>query len=233
MMHISHRKEAKLTRPQVHYTDPKTGLFHVGYLYSSDNTSGAAGATTDDLVRYHDVNPGEEPLFIKPGGINDPLAVFDGSVIPSGINDSATLLYTSVSFLPIHWTIPYIKGAESASVAVSKDGSNFTKVAQGPVIPNAPEGSNSLNVTAFRDPFVFQNKLMDELLDSKNGTWYNVISGGVHDSRCSEFLYRQIDDEFRDWEYLGEWWTEPSNSTWGDGTWAGRWGYVSNAACHL
>ena len=68
---------------QVHYTDPKTGLFHVGYLYSSEKTgsSGAAGATTDDLVTYRDIHPGE-PLFIKPGGKNDPLAVFDGSVIP-------------------------------------------------------------------------------------------------------------------------------------------------------
>lgn len=56
----------------VHYTDPKTGLFHVGYLYSSDNSSGAAGATTDNLVTYRDVNPGE-PLFISPGGINDPV----------------------------------------------------------------------------------------------------------------------------------------------------------------
>ena len=56
----------------MHYTDPKTGLFHVGYLYSSDNSSGAAGAVTDDLVTYRDVNPGE-PLFIRPGGFNDPV----------------------------------------------------------------------------------------------------------------------------------------------------------------
>jgi hypothetical protein len=41
-------------------------------LYSSDNSSGAAGATTDNLVTYRDVNPGE-PLFISPGGINDPV----------------------------------------------------------------------------------------------------------------------------------------------------------------
>lgn len=56
----------------MHYTDPKTGLFHVGYLYSSDNSSGAAGAVTDNLVTYRDVKPGE-PLFISPGGINDPV----------------------------------------------------------------------------------------------------------------------------------------------------------------
>ncbi|KAK3642079.1 hypothetical protein LTR56_010950 [Elasticomyces elasticus] len=53
--------------PCMHYTDPSTGLFHVGYLHN-----GAAGATTEDLVRYIDVN--EDPTFIRSGGINDPVA---------------------------------------------------------------------------------------------------------------------------------------------------------------
>jgi len=66
----------------VHYTDPKTGLFHVGYLYSSDNISGAAGATTDNLVTYRDVNPGE-PLFISPGGINDPVLYLSKPMVVS------------------------------------------------------------------------------------------------------------------------------------------------------
>ncbi|KAI7200433.1 hypothetical protein KC352_g19679, partial [Hortaea werneckii] len=112
--------------PCMHYTDPETGLFHVGYLYSNDDISGAAGATTDDFVHYRDVEP-DVPVFIEPGGKNDPVAVFDGSVIPRGINGTPTLFYTSVSFLPIHWTIPYTKGAETASLAVTYgNGSNFT-----------------------------------------------------------------------------------------------------------
>jgi hypothetical protein len=57
-----------------------TGLFHVGYLHE-----GASGATTADLVTYSDLNPNSEP-FIRAGGVNDPVAVFDGSVIPRGIN---------------------------------------------------------------------------------------------------------------------------------------------------
>ena len=64
--------------PCMHYTDPETGLFHVGYLHL-----GASGATTDNLVTYRDVNPDSEP-FIRAGGINDPVAVFDGSVIEIG-----------------------------------------------------------------------------------------------------------------------------------------------------
>jgi beta-fructofuranosidase len=66
--------------PCMQYTDPTTGLFHVGYLHE-----GASGATTADLVTYADLNPNSEP-FIKAGGVNDPVAVFDGSVIPRGIN---------------------------------------------------------------------------------------------------------------------------------------------------
>ncbi|KAI8721905.1 hypothetical protein NCS52_00333100 [Fusarium sp. LHS14.1] len=203
--------------PCMHYTDPKTGLFHVGWLHL-----GAAGATTDDLVTYHDLNPDGAP-FIRAGGTNDPIAVFDGSVIPSGIDGKPTLLYTSVSYLPIQWTINYTRGSETQSLAVSKDGGrNFTKLHQGPVIPSPPF---ALNVTGFRDPYVFQNSRLDSLLDSNPGTWYNVISGGVHGKGPSVFLYRQHDPEFQYWDYLGEWWHEKANSTWGEGLWAGRYGF--------
>lgn len=209
----------KIGDPCMHYTDPATGLFHVGFLHGE----GAAGATTDDLVTYRDVNPDGAP-FIVAGGANDPIAVFDGSVIPSGVGGQPTLLYTSVSYLPIQWTVAYTRGSETQSLAVSGDGGrNFTKLEQGPVIPAPPFG---VNVTGFRDPFVFQNGRLDGLLGSAPGTWYVVISGGVHGEGPSQFLYRQHDPDFQYWEELGQWWREPANSTWGgDGTWAGRWGF--------
>lgn len=204
--------------PCMHYTDPETGLFHVGWLHL-----GAAGATTDDLVTYSDVNPDGAP-FIVAGGTNDPIAVFDGSVIPSGVDGKPTLLYTSVSYLPIQWTIAYTRGSETQSLAISSDGGrNFTKVEHGPVIPSPPF---AVNVTGFRDPFVFQNGKLDDLLGSAEGTWYTVISGGVHGEGPSQFLYRQHDPDFQYWEELGQWWHEEANSTWGgEGTWAGRWGF--------
>ncbi|KAL7626507.1 hypothetical protein AAE478_003279 [Parahypoxylon ruwenzoriense] len=209
--------------PCMHYTDPETGLFHVGWLHG-----GASGATTDDLVTYYDLNSDGQP-FIAAGGKNDPIAVFDGSVIPRGIDGKPTLLYTSVSFLPIQWTIAYTRGSETQSLAVSHDGGrNFTKLEQGPVIPSPPF---AVNVTGFRDPFVFQNDQLDSYLGSVSGTWYVVISGGVHGEGPSQFLYRQHGVDFQYWEELGQWWQEPANSTWGNGNWAGRWGYnfeVSN-----
>ncbi|TKX22694.1 glycosyl hydrolase-like protein 3 [Elsinoe australis] len=209
--------QGQIGDPCMHYTDPHTGLFHVGFLHL-----GASGATTSDFITYQDLNPNGEP-FIRPGGINDPIAVFDGSVIPAGINGTPTLFYTSVSYLPIQWTIPYTKGSETQSLAVSTNGGrNFTKLQQGPSIPSPPF---ALDVTGFRDPFVFQDPTLDRLLDSAEGTWYAVISGGVRNVGPAEFLYRQFDPNFRDWEYLGQWWNETANSTWGDGTWAGRWGF--------
>ncbi|KAI0181145.1 glycoside hydrolase family 32 protein [Hypoxylon sp. FL1284] len=209
--------------PCMHYTDPETGLFHVGWLHQ-----GAAGATTDDLVTYRDVNPDGAP-FIVAGGTNDRLSVFDGSVIPRGVDGKPTLLYTSVSYLPIQWTVNYTRGSETQSLAVSRDGGRgFAKLDQGPVIPSPPF---ALDVTGFRDPFVFQNARLDAELGSAPGTWYVVVSGGVHGDGPAQFLYRLRDPDFQYWEELGRWWREPANSTWADGGWAGRWGFnfeVSN-----
>lgn len=205
--------------PCMHYTDPATGLFHVGYLHL-----GASDATTLDLVTYTDLNPDSAP-FIAAGGKNDPVAVFDGSVIPVGINGTPTLLYTSVSYLPIQLTIRYTKGSETQSLAVARDGGrNFTKLQHGPVIPSPPF---AVNVTGFRDPYVFQSPHMDKILQSVGGTWYTIISGGVHSDGPSLFLYRQYesDPEFQTWEYPGQYRYEPANTTWTGAGWAGRWGF--------
>jgi beta-fructofuranosidase len=207
--------------PCMHYVSPQTGLFHVGYLHAG----GASGATTSNLVTYGDVNPNSEP-FIRSGGINDPIAVFDGSVIERGINGTPTLLYTSVSYLPIQWTIKHTKGSETQSLAIETDGgSNFTKLEHGPVIPSPPF---ALNVTGFRDPYVFQSPVVDSFLEKEDGTWYTIISGGVQNEGPSLFLYANYGDEsdnFQTWEYLGEWWHEEANTTWTEKGWAGRWGY--------
>lgn len=206
--------------PCMHYTDPETGLFHVGYLHD-----GASGATTDDLVTYKDLNVNSEP-FIRAGGINDPVAVFDGSVIEHGINGTPTLLYTSVSYLPIQWTIAYTKGSETQSLGVARDGGqNFTKLEHGPVIPSPPFAAN---VTGFRDPFVFQSPRVDALLNKSNGTQYTIISGGIHGEGPRIFLYAHYGDEsdkLQTWEYIGEWWHEEANTTWTEAGWAGRWGF--------
>ncbi|KAF2025668.1 extracellular invertase [Setomelanomma holmii] len=213
--------------PCMHYTSPSSGLFHVEYLHE-----GASGPTTSDLVTYTDLKPNSAP-FIRAGGINDPIAVFDGSVMETGINGTPTLLYTSVSYLPIQWTTAYTKGSETQYLAIERDGGrNFTKLAHGPVSPSPPF---AVNVTGFRDPYVFKDPQIDALLERANGTWYTLISGGVHGSGPSLFLYAQYGDEadaFQKWEYLGHWWHEGANTTWTDANWAGRWGFNFEVANH-
>ena len=208
--------------PCMHYTDPETGLFHVGYLHDGE---GASGATTDDFVTYTDLNVNSDN-YIRAGGINDPVAVFDGAVIEYGINGTPTMLYTSVSYLPIQWTVAYTKGSETQSLAIARDGGrNFTKLEHGPVISSPPF---ALDVTGFRDPFVFQSPQVDYLLKRANGTHYTVISGGTRSGGPSLFLYAHYGDEsdnFQTWEYLGEWWHEKANTTWTEAGWAGRWGF--------
>ncbi|KAL4744886.1 hypothetical protein BDW72DRAFT_199169 [Aspergillus terricola var. indicus] len=204
--------------PCAHYVDPETGLFHVGYLH---NGTGIASVKTDDLVHYYDVNE-DGGYSIVPGGPNDPLAVFDGSVIPRGVDGKPTLLYTSVSSLPIHWTLPYVYGSESQSLAVTYNGGkNFTKLEIPPVIPGPPRP----DVTAFRDPFVFKNGQLDKAFDSREGAWYTVISGGIREVGPCIFLYRSVSRDFEEWDYLGEWFSAPANSTWGNGDWARVFGY--------
>ncbi|KAJ5497745.1 Glycoside hydrolase family 32 [Penicillium expansum] len=157
--------------PCAHYVDPETGRFHVGFLH---NGTGIAAVLTEDLVHYYDVRPNGNYSIVA-GGPNDPLAVFDGSVIPSGVDGKPTLLYTSVSALPIHWTLPYTRGISRSYL---RRGKNFTKLEIPPVIPEPPVG---VDVTGFRDPYVFQNAEFDKSLGNAEGTWYATISGGVHD----------------------------------------------------
>lgn len=176
--------------PMGAFADPSTGRFHQAFLYTPQNVTGrnaGAGATTEDFVTWRDLNA-TDPSFIRSyvhnstplavlmspscsrGGINDELAVFDGTVVPAGVDGLPTLIYTSVAYLPISWTVPYIPGSETQSIAVSNDsGVTFTKLERGPVIASKPLG---VNVTGFRDPFMFQNSQFDALLNSTEGVWY-------------------------------------------------------------
>ncbi|KAJ6125535.1 Glycoside hydrolase family 32 [Penicillium samsonianum] len=211
--------DGQIGDPCAHYNDPETGLFYVGFLH---NGTGIASVLTNDLVYYYDVRPNGNYSIVA-GGPNDPLAVFDGSVIPSGVDGKPTLLYTSVSALPIHWTLPYTRGTESQSLAVTYDGrKNFTKLEMPPFIPEPPAG---VDVTGFRDPYVFQNGEFDRSLDNAAGTWYTIISGGIHDVGPGIFLYQNTSPDFKIWVYLGEWFHKPANSTWGSRDWSKTFGY--------
>lgn len=54
-----------------------------------------------DFHNYTNASLLENGVTIGPGNKNDPLAVFDGSVIPKGYKGNPTLIYTGVHYLPI------------------------------------------------------------------------------------------------------------------------------------
>lgn len=233
----------RMQDPCAHYTDPQTGSFHVGYLWNTTteevtSPGGITACKTDDLVTYRDVNPLAAKVITE-GGKNDPLGVFDGSVVSKGIDGYPTLMYSGVKFMPITWSMSYFPQAETQSIAVSRDGGHtFEKLDHPPVIVQ-PDG---IEPTAFRDPYMFHSYQLDSLLDGDNGTLYATVAGGVKgsdpeapgwepDAGPGQFLYRQqAPDNFVDWEYLGMWWREAANSTSSNNSWAVTWGFNMETA---
>lgn len=111
-----------------------------------------------------------------------------------------TLFYTSVCHLPIHWSIPYIRGSESLAAAVSKDGgATWDKFEGNPILPEEPE---SLTVTGWRDPYLSRWESLDRLRGTED-TLYGVISGGIKDKGPAIFLYAIQPDKLFSWDYIG------------------------------
>ncbi|KAG9088980.1 hypothetical protein FS749_001711 [Ceratobasidium sp. UAMH 11750] len=131
-----------------------------------------ASAASDDLIHWKDVpswkGNREERLTLYPGQINDRVGAFDGTVIPKGYKGFPTLIYTGVKYLPTGWTIPYIPGTETQNLAWTEDGGvSWKKLESNPVIGGPPVG---MNITAFRDPWLFQSPTLAKLTASNPGT---------------------------------------------------------------
>jgi beta-fructofuranosidase len=232
------RSKARFRPSSNHIGDPtafwqdEEGVFHVSGLYSYlrgpniSITSSIGGALTSDFLSYVDVHNYtnatyfENGVSIGPGNKNDPLAVFDGSVIPKGYKNWPTLVYTGVHYLPISWAKPYIKGSEVQTLAYSEDnGATWIKPDIDPVIPGPPEG---FNVTGFRDPWVFQAPQFSRLLNDTPGTWYLSVSGGIKQVGPRLLLYRQNSSDFTSWEFLGPSVSTPVNTTFSTGNFSGN-----------
>lgn len=131
----------------------------------------------------------------------DGKGVFTGCKVPSR-DDSLTYVYTSIGALPIHHTLPHIKGSESLSMAKSFDGGkSWEKYAGNPILPSEPEG---LDVTGWRDPFVSLWPSMATKLDlDPENTLFGIISGGIREVTPTTFLYAIDADDLTRWQYVG------------------------------
>ncbi|KAI9779160.1 MAG: hypothetical protein M1839_007695 [Geoglossum umbratile] len=163
---------------------PETEEYLVTYQWFTGGTkwgNNAWGqARSKDLIRWTDCEPA---ITLGPPGSSDSLGVFSGSVTsklsPRG-KRMLYLFYTSVSHLPIHWSIPYFVGCESQSVAVSCDhGISWQKRKLNPLPLQAPLGNKVIplnchlpplssyspkQTTGWRDPFVGTWPSLSQLL---------------------------------------------------------------------
>lgn len=113
-----------------------------------------------------------------------------------------TCVYTSVSALPIHHTLPHLRGSESLSMAKSIDGGkNWKKFAGNPVLPGEPQ---HLEVTGWRDPYVGRWPSMADFLGlPRENTLFGIISGGIRDVTPTTFLYSITASDVTKWRYIG------------------------------
>lgn len=231
------RTKARFRPSSNHIGDPTAlwqdddGVFHMSGLYSylrAPNISISSGigmGTTNDFLSFEDAhNYTNASIFsngitIGPGNKNDPLAVFDGSVIPKGYKGLPTLIYTGVHYLPISWSKPYIKNSEVQALAYSEDnGATWIKPDIEPVL-SRPEG---FNVTGFRDPWVFQAPQIAKLLNDSADTWYLSVSSGIRQVGPRLLLYRNNASDFTSWEFLGPSVTAAVNTTFSAGNFSGN-----------
>ncbi|KAJ5139074.1 uncharacterized protein N7515_003922 [Penicillium bovifimosum] len=211
----SSREEKKSWRPSFHITapgwlndpcglgyDPTTGLYHLCFQWNPHGNDWGnmswGHATSPDLVSWTTSNT---PI-LTPSAEYDRHGIFTGCLRPTDVQGhpgALTILYTSVSHLPIHHTLPYTYGSETLSLAVSKDGGkNWTRQDCNPILPGPP---SHLNVTGWRDPFV--TTWAEGPLSKDASTLYGFISGGIPKQTPTVFVYTVQATDLRKWEFIG------------------------------
>lgn len=125
---------------------------------------------------------------------------------PSGsAGGKLTAIYTSVSHLPIHFTLPYTYGCESISLSVSEDGGrSWQRQDCNPVVSGPPK---HLSVTGWRDPFLttWNRGKSDGDRNSAHAesNFYGITAGGISGEAPAIFVYKVNPNDLRQWEYAG------------------------------
>lgn len=149
---------------QHHPYDENWGPMHWGHVKSRD------------LVHWEHC-----PIALVPGDDYDKDGCFSGSAVDN--KGELTLIYTGHNYIDKEKDIFY----ENQNVAISKDGINFEKVEENPVVAKPPVDSSK----HFRDPKVW--KYEDK--------WYMILGNSNKEGIGRVILYTSAD--LRKWEYLG------------------------------
>lgn len=167
-------------------------------------------ATSQDLVHWKHHSTKKNPA-LSPVDAYDKEGVFTGCFLPQGVNGEPgqmSVIYSSINHLPLHWTIPYVRGCEGISIATSDDhGVFWNKLSQNPVLEEEPHG---LDVTGFRDPYVAPWPALDKLRGCATSL-YGIVSGGIRHKGPAVFLYAIDPGNLAEWSYLGRLMDSPAN----------------------
>ncbi|KAJ5753803.1 uncharacterized protein N7511_007956 [Penicillium nucicola] len=183
--------------------DPATGLYHLSFQWNPQGNDWGnmswGHATSPDLVSWTTY---KDPI-LTPTADYDCQGVFTGCLRAtdiSGSPGSLTAIYTSVSNLPLHYTLPYVNGSESLSIAVSEDGGiTWERQDCNPIVAGPPE---QFTVTGWRDPCI-TTWAEGPLSKDSPSTLYGLISGGIVGKTPTAFVYTVKSSDLRQWEFLG------------------------------
>ncbi|KAJ5375380.1 Glycoside hydrolase family 32 [Penicillium concentricum] len=183
--------------------DPTTGLYHLCFQWNPHGNDWGniswGHATSPDLVSW---TTSTAPI-LTPSAEYDCRGVFTGclqATDASGHPGALTILYTSVSHLPLHHTLPYTLGSESLSLAVSQDGGKtWQRQDCNPVLNGPP---SHLNVTAWRDPFI-TTWAGGPLSKHTQSALYGFISGGIAKKTPTVFVYTVQATALGKWDFIG------------------------------
>ncbi|RAL07748.1 glycoside hydrolase family 32 protein [Aspergillus homomorphus CBS 101889] len=185
--------------------DPSTGLYHLSYQWNPKgndwgNISWAHCVSSDLLTWKQDTEP-----CLAPSAEYDRCGVFTGCRRNGAIDGepgTLTTVYTSVKSLPIHYTLPYVFGSESLSLATSKDGgTTWQRIDCNPILPGPPK---HLQVTGWRDPFITQwSAILKQPGAIPSSNLCGFISGGIAGETPTVFVYSINPQNLREWIYVG------------------------------
>ncbi|KAL5116832.1 hypothetical protein ACEQ8H_005313 [Pleosporales sp. CAS-2024a] len=212
--------------------DPTKKRYHLHYQWHPNHINWGniswGHAVSDDLITWTDVGGWEnaQAQSVGTGPHADSrntsyygLGIFSGSAQPYNLEgqQNGTLInfYTSVQHLPTNWQIPYTKGTEKQSIAISNDGGETWNQYEGnPILSSPPDG---WNVTGWRDPFVEPWPEMDAILGQKEPHWYMVLGSGIKGANGGGRIpfYSAPASNLTDWTFLGALWEPKANESLG------------------
>ncbi len=195
--------------------DPSTGKYHLAFQWNPKGNDWGniswGRATSHDLVSWEvDMKP-----CLVPSTPYDSKGIFTGCFQPTNLNGqeadgTLVYIYTSVSKLPIHYTLPYTRGCETLSIAVSRDaGRNWDRYPNNPILDSPPSG---IEVTGWRDPYIFSWPSAPEVVRTRAqnaagsedvDVMYGFISGGIVGQTPTIFVYAVPRNELSKWTYVG------------------------------